>query len=141
MGDVAGPGDETEKEKVRLLEADFAQSNEFVKGVLGTSAAIRGSAITIWLALLGFSVQQGIPTLALLAAIVSVAFWIADGYHGWLYGEAFTHAQRIESLLASYYDDLSRRADSPTAHVHFTAKLRAHRYNMGSIEDCIVASI
>jgi hypothetical protein len=132
MGDVVGPGDEIEKEKVRLLEADLAQSNEFVKGVLSTSATIRGSAITIWLALLGFSVQQSIPTLAVLAAIVAVAFWLADGYHGWLYGEAFVHAQRIERLLASYYDDLSRRSDSPTAHVRFTAKLRAHRYGLYS---------
>jgi len=124
--------DRIEAEKIRLVEADLAQTNEFVKGVLGTSAAIRGSAITIWLALLGFSIQQGIPTLALLAAVVSIALWIADGYHGWLYGEAFGHAQKIERMLANYYDDLSRRVDSQAAHIRFTAKLRAHRYGLYS---------
>ncbi len=122
--------DDSEKEKIRLVEADLAQTNEFVKGVLATGAGLRGSAITIWLALLGFAFQQKLSSLAVLAAVVPLAFWIADGYHGWLYGEASAHAHRIERLLASYYDMLSRRKDDPDTELRFRAKLRAHRYGL-----------
>lgn len=41
-----------------LVELDYNQTSEFVRGVLGTATTIRGWAITIWLALAGFSVQQ-----------------------------------------------------------------------------------
>jgi hypothetical protein len=122
--------DETEKERIRLAEVDLAQTNEFIKGVLATGAALRGSAITIWLALLGFAVQQRLAELGLLAAIVSLVFLIADGYHGWLYGEASKHARSIERLLSSYYDTLSRFKDDPEAMVRFRGRLRAHRHGL-----------
>lgn len=130
MVDPAELARQVEAEKIRLVEADLAQTNEFVKGVLGIGAALRGSAITVWLALLGFAAQQNMPVLALLAALVMIVFWVADGYHGWLYGEAFAHAQKIERLLSNYYDKLSRAQDSEHARAKFSAKLRAHRYGL-----------
>jgi hypothetical protein len=122
--------DETEKERIRLAEVDLAQTNEFIKGVLATGAALRGSAITIWLALLGFAVQQRLAELGLLAALVSVAFLLADGYHGWLYGEASKHARALERLLSNYYDALSRYRDDPDVLSRFRVDLRAHRHGL-----------
>jgi len=122
--------EDTDQERIRLVQGDLAQTNEFIKGVLATGAALRGSAITIWLALLGFAVQQPLPELGLLAAVVAAVFWIADGYHGWLYGEASTHARAIEKLLSSYYDTLSRFPDDPDVLIRFRGQLRAHRHGL-----------
>jgi len=108
-----------DKERIRLAEADLAQTNDFVKGVLATSAAIRGSAITIWLALLGFAVQQDIVALGLLAVIVTLVFLLVDFYHGWLYSEASKHAYAVEHLLSRYYDALSRADDAPEEMIIF----------------------
>src|SRR5262249_29998242 len=66
-------------------------------------------------------------SLALLATVVALAFLIADGYHGWLYGEASGHARSIERLISSYYDTLSRFRDDPDATVKLLGELRAHR--------------
>ena len=117
-----------DKERIRLLEFDLSQTNDFVKGVLTTGAALRTSGITIWLTLLGFSVQQHLAELALLAALVSCLFWVLDGYHGWLYTEASKHVRSIEQLLAAYYNHLSRSQDSPNSSLRFLSALRAHRY-------------
>jgi hypothetical protein len=79
---------------------------------------------------LGFSVQQRSAALAFLAAFVSLVFLIADGYHGWLYGEASKHARAIERLMSSYYDTLSRFKDDSEAVVRFHGRLRAHRHGL-----------
>jgi hypothetical protein len=71
-----------DKERIRLVEADLAQTNDFIKRVLATGIVIRGSAITIWLALLGFAVQQNLAGLCWLASIVVLVFFLVDGYHG-----------------------------------------------------------
>lgn len=122
--------DEDDKERIRLAEADLAQTNDFIKGVLAVSAALRGSAITLWLTLLGFAISQKAPGLALLALAVSGIFLLVDGYHGWLYAEALKHARSIEFLLSNYYDALSRYRDDPRALIKFRGKLRAHRFGL-----------
>src|SRR2546430_1336106 len=129
MADEAGV-DETEKERIRLVETDLAQTNDFIKGVLATGAALRGSAVTVWLALLGFGVQQRSTALCLLAVGVPIVFLVADGYHGWLYAEASGHARSLERLVSSYYDMLSRAKDSPNSAARFRARLRAHRHGL-----------
>jgi hypothetical protein len=121
---------DTDKERIRLAESELTQTNDFIKGVVATGAALRGSAITIWLALLGFAVQQQLAELSLLAAIVAVVFLVADGYHGWLYGEASKHARAVERLLSTYYDTLSRADDDPDAVIMFRRDLRAHRFGL-----------
>jgi hypothetical protein len=122
--------DDTERERIRLAETDLAQANEFIRGVVTTGAALRGSAITIWLALMGFAAQQRLGELGLLAAVVSLVFLFADGYHGWLYEEASRHARRVERLLSSYYDALSRFRDDPEVMLDFRSQLRAHRHGL-----------
>ncbi|WP_213005272.1 hypothetical protein, partial [Paractinoplanes toevensis] len=122
--------DENEKERIRLAEADLARTNEFIKGVIATGAALRGSSVTIWLALLGFAFQQKLSQLGFLAAIVAAIFAILDGYHGWLYREASGHAVRTERLVTGYYDMLSRSGDDPDVAVRFRGQLRAHRIGL-----------
>ena len=112
------------------MEAELAQTNDFVKGVIATGAAIRGSAITIWLALLGFAVQQHLAALGFLGAIVASVFYLVDGYHGWLYAEASKHGRVVERLLSKYYNTLSRAEDDPGAMILFRRDLRAHRFGL-----------
>lgn len=119
-----------EVERIRLVELDLSQTNDFIKGVVATGAAIRGSAITLWLALAGFALQQHVAELGLLAAIVALLFLVADGYHGWLYSEASKHARAVERLLSNYYDVLSRGRDDPDALLDFRRDLRAHRFGL-----------
>lgn len=120
----------TEKERVRLVEADLALTNDFLKGVLATGTGLRGSAITIWLALVGFAFQQPLAELGLLAAIVAVVFLVADGYHGWLYSEAAKHARALERTLSIYYDALSRSEDDEDALLDFRKELRVRRFGL-----------
>jgi hypothetical protein len=122
-----GFGDDYDRERIRLAEADLALTNDFIKGVVATGAALRGSAITIWLALVGFAVQQHLAMLGMLAAMVAFGFWLIDGYHGWLYSEASAHARALERLLSRYYDMISRVRDDPDVLGRFRVDLRAHR--------------
>jgi hypothetical protein len=121
---------DSEKERVRLVEIDLALTNDFIKGVLATGTGLRGSAITVWLALVGFTFQQHLAELGLLAAIVAVVFLIADGYHGWLYSEASKHARALERTLSIYYDALSRGEDDEDAILDFRKDLRARRFGL-----------
>jgi hypothetical protein len=120
----------SETERIRLVEVDLEKTNDFVKGILATGAALRGSAITIWLALVGFAVQQDLAELGLLAAVVALIFLVADGYHGWLYTEASKHARALERILSIYYDALSRGEDDPQALTLFRRELRTHRFGL-----------
>jgi hypothetical protein len=118
------------RERVRLVELDLEKTNELIRGVVATSATLRGTAVTIWLALMGFTVQQQLAELALLAAIVAALFVVVDGYHGWLYTEASKHARAVERLLSMYYDALSRGEDDDDIKIEFLAALRSHRFGL-----------
>jgi hypothetical protein len=122
----------SEKERIRLVELDYDKTNEFIKGVVGTGAALRGSAITVWLALIGFAFQQNLPALAYLAAVVIVVFALVDGYHGWLYAQAATHLRAVEKVTSTYYNALSRGDDDPDAILDFRQELRFHRFGFFS---------
>lgn len=121
---------DNERERVRLLEVDYANTSDFIKSVVTISSTIRGVAVTIWLALLGFSVQQGLWELAALAAIVAAVFWLLDGYHGWLYAEALAHARAAEKVTSLYFNALSRGEDNKRALTDFRAELRFHRFGL-----------
>lgn len=119
-----------ERERVRLVEIDYDNTNDFIKSLLTTSSTSRGVGITIWLALLGFAVQQGVWELAGLAVVVAVVFWYVDGYHGWLYAEAAKHARATEKVTSRYYDALSRGEDSQKVMLDFREELRFHRFGL-----------
>jgi hypothetical protein len=122
--------EEREHERIRLLELDYEKTNEFITGVLATGAALRGSAITLWLALMGFAFQQNLTVLAALGAVVAVVFMVVDAYHGWLYGKAIVHLGAIENVLATYYTALSKWTDDPALVREFRVALRAHRFGL-----------
>jgi len=115
------------RERIRLVELDYDKTNEFIKGVIGTSAALRGSAITLWLALLGFAFQQDLVVLAGLAGVVAMVFWVVDGYHGWLYSEAATHLRAVERVLTAYFAALARGDDDEDVITDFGIDLQVHR--------------
>ncbi|MGN6372326.1 MAG: collagen-like triple helix repeat-containing protein [Solirubrobacteraceae bacterium] len=121
---------DNERERVRLVEADYANTSDFIKNVVTTGSTIRGLAVTIWLALLGFSVQQGLWELAALAGIVAAVFWLLDGYHGWLCAEALTHARAAEKVTSLYFNALSRGEDNKRALTDFRSELRFHRFGL-----------
>jgi hypothetical protein len=118
----------TDSEMVRLLEADKAEATGFLRGVLATAVAIRTAGFTAWLTLLGFSIQQELPGLAVLAVLVIVTFGVVDAYHGWLYSQAFWRVRQVEEILGRYYTALGQAADDPDALDDFRADLYAHRF-------------
>ncbi|MDQ6614395.1 MAG: hypothetical protein M3083_06535 [Actinomycetota bacterium] len=123
---------ETERERVRLVEVDYDHTNDFIKSVISTGATLRGLALTIWLGLVGFAVQQSLWELSALAALVAVIFLAVDGYHGWLYEEALQHARAAEKVTSRYYDSLSRGEDDEDALLDFREELRFHRFGLFS---------
>ena len=125
--------DDSEKERIRLVELDHEKTNEFIRGVVGVSGALRASAVTVWLALIGFAFQQSLPALALLAAVVVVVFALVDGYHGWLYAQAATHVRATERVTAAYYEALGSSGDGDEAARDFREALRLHRFGFAGM--------
>ncbi len=123
---------DSERERLRLVELDYEHTNDFIKGVVATGATLRGLALTIWLGLVGFAVQQSRWELSALAAFVAVMFLALDGYHGWLYEEALKHARAAETVTSRYYDALSRGDDDEDALLDFREELRFHRFGLFS---------
>ena len=123
---------DSEKERLRLVELDYDRTSDFIKSVVATAGAIRGLAITIWLGLVGFALQQDLWELGALASVVAVLFLFLDGYHGWLYEEAMKHARAAEAVTSRYYNALSRGDDDPDALVDFRVQLRIHRFGLWS---------
>jgi hypothetical protein len=121
---------DNERERLRLVEVDYASTTDFIKSVDTTATTIRGLAVTIWLALVGFSVQQSIWELAALASIVAAAFLLLDGYHGWLCAEAEKHARAAETVTSRYYEALSSGEDEDDALLDFQEELRFHRFGL-----------
>lgn len=121
---------DSEKERVRLVELDYASTTDFIKSVVSTATTIRGLAVTIWLALLGFAIQQAVWELAALASVIAAVFLLLDGYHGWLYAEAAVHARAAERVSSHYYRALSKGEDEEDALIDFRAALRAYGFGL-----------
>jgi hypothetical protein len=113
---------------LKLVELDYDQTSEFVRGILSTATTIRGWAITIWLALAGFSVQQDEWILSMLGLLVVSIFYLVDAYHLNLYRQGLTHLQSLERLYADYYGALARSDFDPGALDEFLIDLEAHRF-------------
>jgi hypothetical protein len=122
--------DDRSKELVRLVERDYDQTSEFIRSVIGTTSTTRGWAVTVWLALLGVSIQQSNPALALLAGFILIPFGLLDAYHSWLYSEALDHARGLERLAASYYLALEKGEDDEDLVLDFEERLGAHSFGL-----------
>lgn len=122
------------RELLRLVELDYERTSQFIQGVVGTSATIRGWAITVWLALLGFSLDRSVSALAFLAASVVPVFGIVDLYHTWLYREALNHARSLERITSSYYNAMGRGGGGTDLDLlaDLQEELESHRFGMYS---------
>jgi len=119
---------ERTSDMLKLVELDYDQTAQFVRGVLSTATTIRGWAITIWLALSGFSVQQDEWILSALGLVVAGTFYVVDAYHLNLYRQGLKHLQSLERLYADYYGALSRAEFDSEALDEFLIDLEAHRF-------------
>lgn len=119
---------EQREEMLKLVALDYNQTSEFVRGVLATAATVRGWAITIWLALAGFSVQQDEWLLSALGLVVAAGFYAIDAYHLNLYRQGLGHLQSLERLYADYYGALARAAFDPSGFDEFQIELETHRF-------------
>ena len=119
---------ERTRDMLKLVELDYDQTSEFVRGVLSTASTIRGWAITIWLALAGFSVQQDQWILSALGLVVASTFYAMDAYHLSLYRQGLKHLQSLERLYADYYSALSRVEFDSEALDEFLIDLETHRF-------------
>jgi hypothetical protein len=122
--------EQANKELVRLLELDYERTASFISGVVGTSASLRGWAVTIWLAVIGLAIDRGEAAVAGLAALVAVAFFVVDGYHAWVYGQAVVHASELEQISALHYDALGRGLEDEDAQLDLQVGLESHRFGM-----------
>ena len=120
-----------DKEKLaKLIDVEYERTAKFIDGITGTTATIRGWAVTIWLAVIGVAFGQSTWELAGLAAVVAAVFFVIDGYHAWLYGEALSRANELERLNAAYYDSFGRSAGDKDAERDLRVRLQAHRFGL-----------
>jgi hypothetical protein len=118
----------TQKELVRVLELDYEKTNKVIEGVVTSGFTIRGWGITLSSALIGLTFQAQHWEIAVLAAVVTLLIAFLDGYHSWLYAKVMQHANRIESVMRSYYAFLARGDVDDQARIDFLGKILAHRF-------------
>lgn len=119
-------------ELIRLLERDYDQTSEFIRSIVGTTSTTRGWAVTVWLAVLGFSIQQSDAALALLGSFIIAPFALLDLYHSSLYGQALGHARGIEDLVAGYYRAVESGPDDEDLWLDLDVNLATHRFGLYS---------
>jgi hypothetical protein len=119
-----------QNELLRQIEAEYDRTSKFIDGITTTSATIRGLGVTIWLAMLGIAADHSLWELGALAAATAAMFWLVDGYHAWLYGEAFDLALELELIQAAAYNAKGRLAGSSRADRDLKARLQAHQFGL-----------
>lgn len=117
-----------QKEMIRLLELDYEKTTKLAEGVISNGFTIRGWAITLTSALIGFSIQARLWPMAVLASALALLFALIDGYYSWLYARASAQAGAIEEVLRAYYGSLARGDDDTEAQHEFEALLLAHQF-------------
>src|SRR5882724_6270754 len=115
-------------EQLRVLELDYEKTTKLIEGIVGSSFTIRGWAITLTSALLGFTFQARRWEIAALAVIVTILLAFIDAYHSWLYAGVLRHAQRVEGVLSAYYAYLSRGDDDPAARRAYEVAIQSHQF-------------
>jgi hypothetical protein len=112
------------------VQAEYKRTGEFIDGITTASATVRGLGVTIWLALLGVAFDRSLWELGVLAAITATIFWLIDGYHAWLYGEAFRAALELELIQAAAYAAKGRLAGQARGELEARARLQAHQFGL-----------
>jgi hypothetical protein len=113
-----------------IVEAEYKRTGEFIDGITSASATARGLGVTIWLALIGVAFDRSLWELGVLAAITAIVFWLIDGYHAWLYGEAFRLALELELIQAAAYAAKGRLAGQARGALEARARLQAHQFGL-----------
>jgi hypothetical protein len=99
----------------KQIADDQDRTSKFIDGNTTTTIAVRGWAITIWLAVLGVAFSSKLWELAALDVLVIAVFAIIDGYHLSLYTEALLHAKRLEWISYLRYVAITSGALDPDA--------------------------
>jgi hypothetical protein len=117
-------------ELIRLVERDYDQTAEFIRSIIGTISTIRGWSVTVWLAVLGVSVNQESVPLAVLAALLLLPFTLLDLYHSWLYSEALRHARVLERVSRSYYSAIERGNEDVDLILEFEEQVTSVKFGL-----------
>jgi len=118
-----------QKELFRLAELDYARTADFISGLMQRQVGIRGLAVTIWAAVVGFAFDRSTWELGVLAVVAVLVFLFLDGYYSVLYIEARSHASDLESISAVYYRSLIRDEDEDIAR-DLQVQLEAYRFGL-----------
>lgn len=122
------------KEIFRLIELDYDRTASFIAGLMERQATMRGLAVTIWAAILGFAFDRSVWELAILAVAAVLVFAFLDGYYSLLYIEARSHAGTLERISAAYYKALTRPGDEDSSQ-DLQIDLEAYRFGLyGSLK-------
>jgi hypothetical protein len=100
------------REMIRLVELDYERTAAFSDGLVQREAAVRGLAVTVWVATLGFAFDRTSWPLAVLAAAASIAFALLDAYYSAVFVQLQTHLVALERLSATYYRSLRSPQDN-----------------------------
>lgn len=115
-------------ELLRLVELDYDRTTKLVEATTGAGVAVRGWAVTIWLAVLAAAFDRRVWEIGVLGAVAVVAFGLADGYHMWLSGEALDHAKAVEKVTGRHYAAIARGSVLPGALRREEEALLAHEF-------------
>lgn len=129
---MTSEGDKRTNELVRLLEADAERTSSFIEGVVGHGFTIRGWAITVALALVGFAFDRSQWELAAVGLGVTCVFGFVDVYHSWLYTKALEHRANLERILGAYYATLTQGVDDPAPAERFAVEADTLHYGLAA---------
>lgn len=130
MGNGSGDAAKLEERLVALLRLDYDRTNDFIQGVLSTINTLRGWAITLTVALVGFAFERNAWLLSLMASFVLLLFAYLDVYHSWLYSAAVRHAGDLENAIGSYHRFLAQADDDEMAILDFEADVKGHTFGL-----------
>jgi hypothetical protein len=102
-------------ELFKQITDDQDRTAKFIDGNTTSVIAIRGWAITIWLAVLGVAFSSKLWELAALDVVVIFVFAVIDGYHSSLYTEVLLHAKKLEWITYLHYVVLTTGSMDPDA--------------------------
>ena len=117
-------------EMLRLAQLDYERTSNFIDAQVQMSSTIRGWAVTVWVAVVGFSLDRHNSTLALIAAVSVVVLGLVDAYYWALYVQARDHGENLEQITSMYKRFLSRGSDSARAEIEFDAKIVAYSFGL-----------
>jgi len=122
--------DSERAELLKLVDTDYERTAKFIDSTAGIGGAIRGWAITVWLAITGAAITARLWELSALGAIVILVFGVVDAYHAVLYDEALLHAKSLEQVTVLRYRAISSGADDPDAEPDLERALVSQKFGV-----------